>query len=256
MRHPAPEHDTWSARDVNLEAWLRWASWSICPCCGLKTAVVLTQTDIRNVERAASKRTAICLKCRTGSHVYVVPRLCDIPLVLKVLSKADVLVLRPFVLHQGSPKRHAAGYLVKDERSSLSWKRGAVLGEIMQSPEPSRSKLRAAYAHLASQTSSAYSAYIEAHDAFLRSGSNTSATKATKKSSASKKNSCVVQLLRIQVSTPRPRHFAAVFGMFSVAASPSKEGLVPQSSICPFLVADALCPATQHDHRREADAVQ
>ena len=58
---------------------------------------------------------SICGPCKE-SH-----RLERVPHELGGLSQADVIILRPWVLHQGEPKRRAHGYRRKDSMTRFSW---------------------------------------------------------------------------------------------------------------------------------------
>lgn len=93
----------------------------------------------------------------------------ELPDELKCLRREDVFVLRPFVLHQGSPKRMEAGYIVKDERSAISWKNKSVVDCIADLEDAAaRSRCEKAYNWLLACDLSVYKNYIVAHKKFLR----------------------------------------------------------------------------------------
>ncbi|CAE6968633.1 unnamed protein product [Symbiodinium sp. CCMP2592] len=167
----AGRRSSWSVREVALYDWLVFQSWSQCPECKVLSAKSMTEMDLRDAGSRAARRGAQvkCVQCKKAVKLcYPVPRWQEIPACLQALEPADVYVLRPLVLHQGTPERHPAGYLTKAQRSALSWKPASVASEIDALADiAQRRRCGAAYAWLCNEPKSAYASYISVHERFL-----------------------------------------------------------------------------------------
>lgn len=155
--------------ECHMVQWLRFCSWGQCPSCRVWFQRSLTQAELTTPDRARNKLMRKCKKCTEarGRHRAEVPTWAAWPPVLKDLPEAANRVLSPFVLHQGSPKKHPKGYMRKGGATGVSWKPVSVESSIAAIPsEQHRSKLWRAWQWL-KLNSGAYAAYVQAHERCL-----------------------------------------------------------------------------------------
>lgn len=56
-----------SSWEQNLDLWLRYCSWSVCPTCGVKTKQHITPTALKNPGNAARKLNQPCTDCSSAT---------------------------------------------------------------------------------------------------------------------------------------------------------------------------------------------
>jgi hypothetical protein len=168
------EHQTaapqqhWSSREVGFAKWLELASWSFCnQCATFEQRTVSEQEIMRGVKDV--KLETKCWQCTHGRTKYVAPRTVDFPNAFRNLSTGAGFALAPIVLHQGSPVKHANGYIRKDVLSHFSWKSVRVLDAIRALPTDQAVFARQAFRWLLTNNSK-YSEYLKLHEDVLHSG--------------------------------------------------------------------------------------
>ena len=106
--------------------------------------------------------------CHCTTKRYIVPRITDIPPVLKNLTKADVLALRPFDLDCGIYERHPTGYRLKKGMIKLLVSRVSVEEKIQSIHDnAARTRCMNAYKFLMNSADSHYSYYVSLRNRFF-----------------------------------------------------------------------------------------
>ena len=101
-----------------------------------------------------------CHSCPVKGGGYIIPRLNEIPMCLRGLTKNEVLALRPFTLKTGNYKVHQHGYRQHDGFCRVCWSNETVLEKIAKLEPQSNFKCLLAYRYPTSPISR-YNHYIE-----------------------------------------------------------------------------------------------
>ena len=142
-----------------LSHWAQFSSWTYCNRCKLLIQTKLLPS-FKNKTLPKVKDTCDCLKER-----YIVPKFNDIPLCLRNLSLAEIVALRPFVLHTGDYAQHQHGYRQKQGFCRVSWSELPVPDKIQNLPDAgSRFRCTLAYHFLMTFTLSRYKYFVELRD--------------------------------------------------------------------------------------------
>jgi hypothetical protein len=158
-------------REANMRIWLRFCAWSQCAECGVWHQRPLRQAELSNPVRARAKIVSpLCDCCRVNSaeRSRSVPKLASWPVALRNRPEHANRCLRPFVVHQGSPKKHPSGYRRKDGVTGFSWKSESIQSGFQAETPEIRGPLQDAYAWLL-ENNVAYASYVQAHNAWLQS---------------------------------------------------------------------------------------
>ena len=90
-------------------------SWSFCENCGKLTCRKLLPSFRTSTLSPLEK------SCKCGNHIYSVPQVEDVPLLLRNLTITDIRVLRPFDIHCGEYKRVIHGYRQRTGPFRVTW---------------------------------------------------------------------------------------------------------------------------------------
>lgn len=158
-------HNSRSDIEHNVSDWLRFGAWAQCEACSVWYPRALSQKDCDESTWSRRHLRKKCWHCaKHGSRRDNVPKVDDAPSVLCNLPRCANFTLRPLVLHQGTPKRHAAGYMRKDRATTVSWKAKCVADCIAEIESPSeRQRIQDAFTWLR-KNNKCYSAYLLAHE--------------------------------------------------------------------------------------------
>jgi hypothetical protein len=160
----------WPVRHVNLLAWLKYAAWGKCKTCGILYTRKLIEVEVMDQDLAKSKVSNECNSCagRVKNKVRP-PSLDSHPLCLRNLLPKQWIALRPIMLSQGEPKKHAQGYRRRDKLSACSWSVETVEEKILKLDLELQGPTKEAYEWLLANGSSSYGAWIAKHHSFLTS---------------------------------------------------------------------------------------
>ena len=90
-------------------------SWSFCENCGKLTCRKLLPSFRTSTLSPLEK------SCKCGNHIYSVPQVEDVPLLLRNLTITDIRVLRPFDIHCGEYKHVIHGYRQRTGPFRVTW---------------------------------------------------------------------------------------------------------------------------------------
>lgn len=105
---------------ADLEFWARHQSWTFCQKCG--------KLEPRKLYPGFARRapTPLHNACRCSNHMYVVPQIDEVPLLLRRLTRDDQRLLSPFVIHSGDYVRIRHGYRQRTGPFRITWCRELV----------------------------------------------------------------------------------------------------------------------------------
>lgn len=139
----------------HLTFWAQYSSWSYCNTCKMLIKNNL-MPSFRNDLIPKAKASCVCASGR-----YIIPKFHQIPMALKDLTPADIITLRPFVLHTGDFRRHQHGYRQKNGFCRVSWSVLSVQEKIDGLVDASaRFRCAMAYRYLTTNDASRYNHFI------------------------------------------------------------------------------------------------
>lgn len=106
--------------------------------------------------------------CGCSRNRYIVPKIDEIPIVLRNLSHVEIIALRPLDVHLGDYAVERCGYRMKGGMFRLTWSKKSVLEKIAQLDVDSRRRCEAAYQFLIASDDSAYSSFVAKRDFAVR----------------------------------------------------------------------------------------
>ena len=139
----------------NLRRWCIEKSWCFCDKCGHLGFQKLLPSF------RSSAPSPVDQKCKCGGGVYRVPPVDDVPLLLRNLTRDDILVLRPFDIHCGDYKCVVHGYCQRTGTFRISWS-ALLLSEKIQAIEdlPRRRRLPETFDFLMAKADSSYRKFV------------------------------------------------------------------------------------------------
>ena len=148
----------------NTLHWIKDGAFIECQSCGSLVQQSLNEHVVSKHE--FKKTTENCATC--SKSAYYVPQPEDIPDVLRGLTRAIVIALRPVELHCGTIVRgHRYGYRHSTKPVSLSWPLASVETRIDALADEERRKARSAFAYLLEAQNSYYSYFVAEHREWL-----------------------------------------------------------------------------------------
>ena len=130
-------------------------SWSFCENCGQLTCRKLLPSFRTSTLSPLEK------SCKCGNHIYSVPQVEDVPLLLRNLTITDIRVLRPFDIHCGEYKHVIHGYRQRTGPFRVTWSALTVQDKIQGIEDAGRRRtLQKIFDFLMAKEDSSYSKFV------------------------------------------------------------------------------------------------